>query len=183
MYIYQCEGANRNPVSNTNKKSFEQKAEIALEIAAQRAKEVLQLAVKGEDVGTRGNGGAAVHAGIAAEVASQYAHLAAEKYFDDDDSKPVRDAEKLFMIADVYNHLVVEPPYVAAVYNAARLYRTAREQALETGDYKELDQARKQIARGTLDFLYVAHEVAPQNEEIKKALKYCQSVVRRYKDK
>ena len=174
-FKYKRAEANREPALNSHRVDFEKAMKRALEIAVLRAKEVLELAYRCEDLGRKGmKGGAAYNAGLASEIASQYAHLAAEKYFDDDNSKQVQDAEKLFAISDAYNRLVVEPPSCYPE-NAARMYRLGYERA----DKKKLETARELIARGTLDFCIIASEVEPENKEIAETVKYCKRIVRK----
>ena len=177
-YRFKNENANVDPSSFVQKKhlgDFKKRGQLALEIAALRALEVVDLTTKGELIGARIKKGyefgAAYYAWQASEVATQFLRLTAET---SDDKAFVRNVCDLFDFGPEYFDSIVESPYTSD-WNKAHSPAFRYSDAVRRGDKIEIERASRDIADVVSQFCKIALKLAPKNREILKTL----AVVRR----
>ena len=183
-YHFKIESANVDPSSFVQRKSlggFQRRGELALEIAAQRALEVVVLATNGEKIGGKSNRGYSFGAGYyawqALEVATQFYRLAAET---SDDRAFVGGVDALFDFGPTYFDAIVESAYASErtrIDSPAFRYSDA----IKRGDKNAAEKAARGIAAVVSRFCKLALAVAPQNREILRAFAVAQSVEQDWK--
>lgn len=166
---FKSEKANLDPslfAHNRKYGSFRQRGKITLEIAAQRAIEVVIMTTQGETIGAtlkRGYElGAGYYAWQAMEIATQFYRLESEK---SKDAEFVKSVKTLFDFAPHYFDTVVESAYASEYvrrYSPAFRYSDA----LRHGDKQKQRFATKDIAAVTERFCEIALELEPENKEI-----------------
>lgn len=178
-YHYKIESANVDPSSFVQRKSlggYQKRGELALEIAAQRATEVVILTTNGEKIGektSRGYAyGAAYYAWQALEIATQFYRLASET---SDDRNFISGVDALFDFGPVYFNAIVESSYAPEwTRNSSPAFRYS--DAIKKGDRSATEQASRDVAGIVSKFCQIALAVAPKNKEILKTFDVAQSV-------
>ena len=172
-YRFKNANANVDPTTFVQKKhlgDFKKRGQLALEIAALRALEGVDMTTRGESIGAMNKKGyefgAAYYAWQASEIATQYLRLTAET---SDDRTFVRNVCELYDFGQEFFDSIVESPYTSE-WNKIHSPAFRYSDAIKRGDQDALERASHDIAAVVSQFCKIALKLAPKNREILKAL-------------